>query len=143
MIPEDDLLHRHDCPFCRYAEAQDQAHPFHSGSNTTVAVVDNRAIYYSPTRAAMWFTPINPITEGHLLFVPTWHARHGETPAITAAIGALYDCAAAWKPQAFNIITSWGAAATQTVDHLHAHYIPRKEGDGVVLPWTTKEHETP
>lgn len=36
----------------------------------------------------------------------------------------------------FNLITSAGAAATQTVAHLHVHYVPRRTGDGLGLPWT-------
>ena len=35
-----------------------------------------------------------------------------------------------------NLITSAGAAASQTVYHLHVHVVPRAEGDGLALPWT-------
>lgn len=34
-----------------------------------------------------------------------------------------------------NLITSRGAAATQSVFHLHLHLVPRTEGDGLALPW--------
>jgi histidine triad (HIT) family protein len=37
---------------------------------------------------------------------------------------------------AANLITSKGAAATQTVYHLHVHVVPRQGGDGLPLPWT-------
>ncbi|WP_331719715.1 HIT family protein [Streptomyces virginiae] len=29
-----------------------------------------------------------------------------------------------------------GRPATQTVDHLHLHVVPRQEGDILPLPWT-------
>ena len=38
-----------------------------------------------------------------------------------------------------NLITSVGAAATQTVKHLHIHIVPRHEGDGLHLPWTEQK----
>jgi len=83
------------------------------------------------------FEPLNPVTPGHLLVVPRRHvADAAEDPDVTAqamrsaavlarAIGG--DC---------NIITSRGPMATQTVFHLHIHVVPRREGDGLHLPWT-------
>jgi histidine triad (HIT) family protein len=38
--------------------------------------------------------------------------------------------------KSFNLITSQGAAATQTVMHLHLHLVPRTDGDGLKLPWS-------
>ncbi len=35
-----------------------------------------------------------------------------------------------------NLITSAGREATQTVFHLHIHVVPRRDGDGLALPWT-------
>lgn len=32
-------------------------------------------------------------------------------------------------------VSTW-AAATQTGEHLHAHIVPRREDDGLHLPWT-------
>ena len=42
-------------------------------------------------------------------------------------------------PPSANLITSIGAAATQTVFHLHVHVVPRHEGDGLLLPWSNQE----
>ena len=39
----------------------------------------------------------------------------------------------------FNLITSSGPAATQTIPHIHVHYVPRWPGDGLHLPWTGQE----
>lgn len=46
---------------------------------------------------------------------------------------------------AFNIITSAGAAATQSVWHLHLHVVPRSTDDGLMVPWgrsTANAHRT-
>jgi histidine triad (HIT) family protein len=50
-------------------------------------------------------------------------------------MGHAAELAAAIMPDAFNIITSAGRDATQTVDHLHLHLVPRRPGDGLALPW--------
>jgi diadenosine tetraphosphate (Ap4A) HIT family hydrolase len=42
-----------------------------------------------------------------------------------------------------NLITSDGAAATQTVKHLHVHIVPRRDGDGLTLPWSTQPSPDP
>jgi histidine triad (HIT) family protein len=36
----------------------------------------------------------------------------------------------------YNLITSGGREATQTVMHAHVHYVPRRRGDGLKLPWS-------
>ncbi|MGX1806278.1 HIT family protein [Nocardia sp. NPDC055321] len=81
------------------------------------------------------FAPIEPVVAGHMLFVPGWHAEHPDV----AAVGRAMESAAAYgraQGTDFNLITSAGAAATQTVAHLHVHYVPRRAGDGLGLPWT-------
>jgi histidine triad (HIT) family protein len=40
------------------------------------------------------------------------------------------------RRNAFNLITSAGEWATQTVMHLHIHYIPRQLNDKLSLPWS-------
>ncbi|MFG1977008.1 HIT family protein [Nonomuraea fuscirosea] len=85
---------------------------------------------------AVAFTPLNPVTEGHTLIVPTTHVRDArEDPNISAtAMAAAAQYAADVGP--CNIITSAGPEATQTVFHLHLHVVPRADGDGLTLPWT-------
>lgn len=82
------------------------------------------------------FTPLNPITPGHMLFLPCWHAVHPCTEAIRAAM-SYAETYAATQGQDYNLITSSGPAATQTIAHLHVHYVPRRPGDGLQLPWST------
>lgn len=86
------------------------------------------------------FEPLNPVTRGHRLFVPTSHVEHGDAGS-GFAVGQAMHAAELWAagPQSehsdFNLITSSGPTATQTVPHIHIHYVPRVAGDGLQLPW--------
>lgn len=88
---------------------------------------------------AFAITPLNPVTEGHVLIIPAEHADNAlHSPVLTAMV---MRCAASWardRSPVCNIITSVGAAATQTVQHLHIHVVPRTLGDGLSLPWTNQ-----
>jgi histidine triad (HIT) family protein len=82
------------------------------------------------------FSPLNPVTRGHVLVVPSVHVPHAAfDPKFTAEV---MRCAAELADVVgdCNIITSVGPAATQTVEHLHVHVVPRRPGDGLPLPWT-------
>jgi len=77
-----------------------------------------------------------PLTKGHALVIPR---RHVETFFETTAeerqaMLELLDAAKAMldrehKPDGYNIGINSGAAARQTVMHLHIHLIPRYAGD--------------
>jgi len=108
-----------DCPFCRdvfpKVEWWDRGGDVHS------------------------FTPLNPVTPGHRLFVPWQHIEHDDIGAAEAVgkcmqaaqvYGAHYELA-----DSFNLITSFGPDSTQTVPHIHIHFVPRVAGDGLALPW--------
>ena len=92
--------------------------------------------------------PLNPVTEGHVLWIC---ADHVENAAVDAAwsenpsCGDLMFLAAQYvynQGIQANIITSIGPDATQTVMHTHIHVVPRRPDDGLHLPWTgQKEHE--
>jgi len=76
------------------------------------------------------------VAAGHVLVIPRRHvADVGEDPAVSAAT-ARRAAELARELGDVNVITSRGAAATQTVFHLHIHVVPRREGDGLALPWT-------
>lgn len=88
-------------------------------------------------RGVVMFEPLNPVTSGHMLFVPQVHVVDAaEQPWVT---GSVFEAAAAYGEMVardFNLITSAGPAATQTIRHLHVHYVPRRKGDRLSLPWT-------
>lgn len=82
------------------------------------------------------FTPLNPAAKGHTLFVPKAHYDNAkQAPGIA---GAVAGDAARWagdKYVDFNLITSSGKQATQSVLHLHVHVIPRSKSDGLPDHW--------
>lgn len=83
---------------------------------------------------AIALVPLAPVVAGHLLVIPRRHVPDAAAdPGVAAAV---MRRAAELAVPPFNIITSAGPAATQTVFHLHLHLLPRTAGDGVVLPWT-------
>lgn len=95
------------------------------------------AVVLRETGACLVIAPLGPVTPGHVLVIPRVHvadaAERPEVTAMTAQVAAL------WARDAgapFNLITSAGVAATQTVRHLHIHYVPRADGDGLALPWS-------
>jgi histidine triad (HIT) family protein len=95
--------------------------------------------------ACVAFTPLNPVTPGHVLVVPRIHVPDAIAfPALAGqALRFAGFLASRLGLQSANFITSAGAAATQTVFHLHVHIVPRSEGDGLHLPWTSTGREGP
>lgn len=88
------------------------------------------------------FMDINPATRGHLLVVPRNHAADllDVTPEDLAHVVLAAQRLAArvvdrLGADGVNLINSCGAAAWQTVFHLHIHVIPRYADDPMRLPW--------
>jgi histidine triad (HIT) family protein len=95
-----------------------------------------RFVYTWPD--ALAFVPLNPVTEGHTLVIPRKHVTDfAADPEVSAAtMRRAAEAASGIRPDGpMNLITSWGAAATQSVPHLHLHLVPRAENDGLALPW--------
>lgn len=88
---------------------------------------------------ALAFAARDPYTFGHVLVVPRAHVRDAaEDPTATGAVMVRAAQLAAETMTSANILTSWGAQATQSVWHLHLHVVPRIEGDREWLglwPW--------
>lgn len=83
------------------------------------------------------FTPLNPITPGHLIVVPVIHVDDASTePVIT---GAAFQLAAMIAENSnyndYNLIVNKGADADQTVFHLHVHIVPRFKDDNTITVW--------
>ena len=107
----------YDCPFCEMLDAHTSA-------------------WHRSWAAAVAFTPLSPVAPGHLLVIPRVHVADATTdPTVTGDVFAAAAELARDFP-ACNLITSCGAAATQSVLHLHVHVVPRVGGDGLSLPWT-------
>jgi diadenosine tetraphosphate (Ap4A) HIT family hydrolase len=107
-----------DCPFCRRIDADEFDYEYHA--------------------SVVRFEPLNPVTPGHVLFVPIWHAEHPNPEAMRGAMSYAEQYGGE-QGEDFNLITSSGPAATQTIPHIHVHYVPRRQGDGLTLPWTGQQ----
>jgi histidine triad (HIT) family protein len=114
----DTMGHAAGCVFCEIAS---------DGTDADVFYRSGRVIA---------FQPLHPAALGHTLLVPTVHRVDvldlepdlaAEMAAATVSVGrALREVL---TPDGMNVITSAGAAATQTVFHLHVHLVPRWWGD--------------
>lgn len=104
-----------DCIFCQIVAGEAPATVVHRWDDA-VAIV-----------------PLGPVVEGHLLVIPTRHVQDAlEDPDVTAAA---VRRAAEIAPHPCNLIANVGREATQSVFHLHWHIVPRRENDGLALPW--------
>ncbi|MGN0845907.1 MAG: HIT family protein [Kiritimatiellia bacterium] len=105
---------KNDCVFCAIAEGE----------------IPSFKIYEDDLVLA--YLDINPFTEGHTLVIPKAHTTGLlDTPAetlkeiivrvqkVAAHIQATLPC------EGFNILQNNGAAAGQTVPHVHFHIVPR------------------
>lgn len=84
---------------------------------------------------AMAILPLHPVVRGHVLVIPREHVSDFvDSPTVSAAT---MRCAAELVTGigSYNLITSKGRPATQSVFHLHLHLVPRAENDGLALPW--------
>jgi diadenosine tetraphosphate (Ap4A) HIT family hydrolase len=76
-----------------------------------------------------------PVSPGHSLVIPKRHVSFFEvtddkrTDLLTLLAEARDDLERQFRPAGYNIGINDGAAAGQTVPHLHIHLIPRYVGD--------------
>lgn len=120
------------CPFCAIIMGEGPARVVHRDDH------------------AVAFFPLRPAALGHTLVVPRRHIPDiWELPEQTAAhlTHTVLRVAAALRtaiaPDGLNIIQSNGAAATQTVPHLHAHLVPRWAADAMGPIWPAKPPSHP
>jgi histidine triad (HIT) family protein len=92
------------------------------------------------------FMDISPATRGHALVVPRNHATNllEADPEDVAAVAVAAQRLAGRVTERLgadgvNLINSCGAAAWQTVFHLHMHVIPRYADDPLKLPWVPSQ----
>jgi histidine triad (HIT) family protein len=88
--------------------------------------------------------PLNPVVKGHRIVFSSRHSTDFTDDLDVTLRVMLYASELAKNLGGeYNLITSKGKNATQSVFHLHVHLIPRKEGDGIKLPWTNQNpHES-
>jgi len=111
-----------DCVFCKIVKGD--------GPATIIRFWDD----------AIAIVPLNPVVEGHVVVLPKTHVTDAaEDEDVTGATMRRTAELARERYDQFNIITSAGPAATQTVFHLHVHIVPRYTDDGLALPWTGQQ----
>jgi len=113
-----------DCDFCAIARGESDAEVVCEGERWVA------------------FFPLEPATPGHTLIIPREHvsdlwAADADTgrELMAASIRVGRAIQAALEPDGMNLITSAGAAAEQTVPHLHLHVVPRWSGDSFGPIW--------
>jgi histidine triad (HIT) family protein len=109
---------KNDCVFCAIADGE----------------IPSFKIYEDDV--ALAYLDINPFAEGHTLVIPKAHTAgliDTDDAALAALVSRVKKVAAHIKKalpcDGFNILQNNGAAAGQTVNHIHFHIIPRKSGD--------------
>jgi len=77
--------------------------------------------------------PVNP---GHTLLIPKQHivsfaelSEEEVQDLFRLALSVIEWLESQYEPDGFNIGINQGAAAGQTIEHLHIHVIPRYRGD--------------
>ena len=75
------------------------------------------------------FRDAYPVTQGHLLFVPTYKKSENLYECFKAAYKFGYDGVETEQWEGFNIGQNVGQVAGQTVMYPHVHMIPRRKGD--------------
>lgn len=81
------------------------------------------------TRDFWVFRDSYPVTDGHLLFVPTYERFENIIECYKAAYKFGYEGLSFEKWHGFNVGQNCGEAAGQTVLYPHVHMIPRRTGD--------------
>ena len=116
-----------DCVFCKIVAKQIPATVVHEDEHTLA------------------FMDIGQVNPGHVLVAVKKHAEN-IFALDDAQAAAVFRTAAkvarairsAFEPQGLSVYQANGAAAGQTVMHLHIHLVPRHEGDGMALTWPVK-----
>jgi histidine triad (HIT) family protein len=112
-----------DCLFCKIAAGELPA---------TIVHEDERTLA---------FMDIHPLARGHCLVIPRAHSDDllGADPEDVAACARAVQllarrAEATLGADGVTVLQSSGAAAWQSVFHLHFHVLPRTDGDGITLP---------
>ncbi len=112
---------RNDCIFCAIAD----------GEIPCFKVYEDDAV--------LAYLDINPFAEGHTLVIPKAHFTgliDAPDDVLAVLLARVKKVAAHLKEalpcDGFNILQNNGAAAGQTVPHIHFHIVPRRGGEGTI-----------
>lgn len=116
-----------DCPFCNGI------------------IEDNQGMIYKDDKVLVFPTNI-PITPGHILICPIRHVATIEDLTTEESValqnmvvrlrGILKEV---FDVGGFNFAWNEGSVAGQSVNHLHIHIVPRKEGDEGIYKYNPRE----
>ena len=88
------------------------------------------------------FMDIGQVNPGHVLVAPKRHAatlldaRPEDAAALMQAAQRVAQAVqGAFAPDGIMLLQANGAAAGQTVGHLHLHVVPRHADDGIAFTW--------
>jgi len=116
-----------DCVFCKIVAKQIPATVVHEDEHTLA------------------FMDIGQVNPGHVLVAVKKHAENifalddAQAAAVFwAAAKVARAIRGAFEPEGLSVYQANGAAAGQTVMHLHIHLVPRHDGDGMALTWPVK-----
>ncbi|OCH89924.1 HIT-like protein [Obba rivulosa] len=91
------------------------------------------------------FLDIGPLSKGHALVIPKYHAaKLHELPDehLTDILPIAKKLALAVGCENYNILQNNGAIAHQVVDHVHFHMIPKpraSDEEGLVIGWPAQK----
>ena len=118
-----------DCIFCKIV----------AGQVPSFKIFENKA--------CLAFMDVGPLSDGHLLVVPTKHYEQitqmppDEVAAIAQQLPALGKAVVeATAAEGFNVLQNNGSCSGQVVMHVHFHIIGRREGDGLGYRWLAKRY---
>jgi histidine triad (HIT) family protein len=115
---------RQDCVFCRII----------AGGEPCFRLCEDRD--------TLAFMDKHPANDGHCLVIPKTHCPtiFDLSPDDTAALGRTVRNIAravqrALQPSGLNLVQANGAAAGQSIMHVHFHVLPRRDGDNLQINW--------
>ncbi|KAH9891887.1 HIT-like protein [Cubamyces lactineus] len=91
------------------------------------------------------FLDIGPLSKGHALIIPKYHAEKlHEVPDeyFTDVLPAAKKIALALEAENYNLLQNNGRIAHQEVDHVHFHVIPKpaaSDNEGLVVGWPAQK----
>lgn len=110
-----------NCIFCKIIE----------GEIPSIKIYDSDNIFA--------FMDINPLSEGHCLFIPKKHASAAhqiDDQSLSEILVIMKKVAKAMDLDNYNILQNNGEIAHQAVNHAHFHLIPKpNKNEGLSISW--------